>query len=128
MAGRLTREVADRDLAEFIKVRRNLTAVRDFLIGGERPASPHGPQRQASRRSQRQRARRVCRVALRESAVLYARRGFANIGVTPSKDPTRCDPNFLSENAEDAEQVILCACDFVTNSRGDIYEKPVVSG
>jgi hypothetical protein len=37
-------------------------------------------------------------VALRESAVLYARRGFANIGVTPSKDPTRCDPNFLSEN------------------------------
>jgi hypothetical protein len=61
-------------------------------------------------------------VALRESAVLYARRGFANIGVTPSKHPTRCDPNFLSENAEDAEQVILCACDFVTNSRGDIYD------
>jgi hypothetical protein len=53
---------------------------------------------------------------------LYARRGFANIGVTPSKDPTRCDPNFLSENTEDAEQVILCACDFVTNSRGDIYD------
>ena len=38
MAGRLTREVADRDLAEFIKVRRNLTAVWDFLIGGVAPS------------------------------------------------------------------------------------------